>query len=265
MKRTRQSHAHINECRAFTLIELLVVIAFVGVLIGMMLPALKGARDRARNMACMNNARQIVVATTAFAGNNKGKLPENRTLTGKPDEHVTWRYRFVQEGYIPSGKSWQCPARLEPAPSEMTFHDDGTTCIGDEPSNYAMNGHVLWKLNKEPTTVSRPEAAIFRPSHTILLAESRAIFPDIRVINYIVSQKDALGGSFGFWHSGKGTYGFNDGHVESVRFMDTGNPDCRWHNGRDLNDDPIEGVLPENIPQHGHDDWKYLVHPVYLK
>lgn len=256
---------HHSRRGAFTLLELLVVIAIIGVLIGITLPALKNARIQARNTLCLNNARQIITATTAFAGSNKGQLPENRTLTGKPDEHITWRYRFVKEGYIPSGSSWQCPARLEPAPSEMSFRDDGTMCVGDEPSNYALNGHVLWKLNKEAVTVSRPEASIFRPSHTILLAESRAIFPDIRVINYIIAQKDDLGGSFGFWHRGKGTYGFNDGHVESIRFMDSGNPDCRWHNGRDLNEDPVEGVLPETTTQHGHDDWKYLVHPVYLK
>ncbi|MBN8598680.1 MAG: prepilin-type N-terminal cleavage/methylation domain-containing protein [Planctomycetes bacterium] len=251
--------------RAFTLIELLIVIVIIGVLIGISLPALKSARDRARNTLCMNNSRQIVGATAAFSVSNKGQLPENRTLTGNGIEHVTWRYRFVKEGYIPAGKPWQCPARIEPALSEQGFQDENTNCIGDEASNYALNGHVLWKLNKEAATVSRPEAAIFRPSHTILLAESRAVFPDIRVINYIIAQQDDRGGSFGFWHSGKGTYGFNDGHVESIRFMDTGNPDCRWHNGRDLNDDPVEGVLPENTSQHGHDDWKYLVHPVYLK
>ena len=252
--------------RGFTLVELLVVIAVIAVLIGLAAPALKGAMDRARTVVCQNNSRQIVAAITAFSTMHRGQLPENRTLVaGKKDEHVTWRYNFVKEGYVPPGKSWTCRNAIQPAQSEIGWFDNGTTCVGDEASHYSLNGHLLWKLKKEKDEEARPESQILRPSHTILLAENRAIFPDIRVINYIVAMYDDRGGRFAFWHDKKGTYGFNDGHVELVRFMDTGNPDCRWYNGRDLNDDPYEGVLPENIPPHGHEDWKYLVSPVYLK
>ena len=252
--------------RGFTLIELLVVIAIIAVLIGLALPALKGARDRARSVVCMNNNRQIVAAIVAFGASHKGQLPENRTLVpGKTDQHVTWRYTFAKDGSIPSGKSWRCASAPDGPLTELGFNDNGTVSVGDEPSHYSLNGHVLWKLKKDRTQEARPEAQIYRPSHTILLAENRGMFPDIRVINYIVAQQDNLGGSFAWWHDRKGTYGFLDGHVEQIGFMNTGNPDCRWHNGRDLNDDPIEGVLPENVPQHGHEDWQYLVHPVYLK
>ncbi|MFO0859408.1 MAG: type II secretion system protein [Phycisphaerales bacterium] len=256
----------VKELCAFTLVELLVVIAVIGVLLSLTFPALKGAIKRARSLTCENNARQIATAIAAFSTSHKDQLPENRTLVqGKTDQHVTWRYKFVQEGYIPSGKSWICRSAPESALSEVGWFDSGTTSVGDEASHYALNGHVLWKLKKDNTEEARPESQIFRPSHTLLLAENRGMFPDIRVINYIVAQQDNTGGTFAWWHGGKGTYSFLDGHVEQIRFLDTGNPDCRWHNGRDLNDDPVEGVLPENLPSHGHDDWKYLVHPIYLK
>jgi len=114
--------------RGFTLVELLVVMAILGVLIGLLLPAVQASRESARRTNCASNFRQIGLAMTQYCDQWGGNFP--RTTHDTDDLKKCWIYTLAP--YVENVD------RIRICPSDLK----GDERLDARMTSYVMNSYV---------------------------------------------------------------------------------------------------------------------------
>jgi prepilin-type processing-associated H-X9-DG protein/prepilin-type N-terminal cleavage/methylation domain-containing protein len=118
---------------AFTLVELLVVISIIGLLMGLLLPAMNKVRVQAHRIVCMSSMRQIGLAMQGYVSDNRDRLPPSSCHISDPNQY--WLHvlsRYTREKLL-----FRCPA------DKTKVFIDWNMPVGDQPENARWSSFAL--------------------------------------------------------------------------------------------------------------------------
>ena len=227
---------------AFTLIELLVVIAIIAILAAMLLPALARAKEKGRQIACLNNLRQLSLSDQMYVGDSQGTYPPRydgvKVTSRWPDK--------LFEAYGKNVKLLLCPSEVTNAP--LTIPGSDTNSADMAARSYFINGwNDVFNNALEPSDANgwdqMKETMIIHASEMILFGEKTSGHGDYYMdlqegeagndFDGILDQSshDATGGDrLAGSGSGGSNYAIADGSARFIKFPKALQPLNMWAN-----------------------------------
>ena len=195
----------------FSLVELLVVIAILSILMALLLPSLKKAKDAAHARACGNNLKQIGLATLFYLEDNKDYYPRKDSAY-----YQTWG--GLVEPYLQNkakarnDTTFWCPSNT----NNSTKTSDGYFCYGE-------NAFLGNSPSSTPAYQSLRSAVIKNPSQTPLFMDT--VDPDN---NFPYINASSVIKFIAFPHNNSVEMHFADYHNEPIKIFNANYNEQDW-------------------------------------
>jgi prepilin-type processing-associated H-X9-DG protein/prepilin-type N-terminal cleavage/methylation domain-containing protein len=219
--------------KAFTLIELLVVISVIAMLLTVLMPALVKARQQGKEVMCLNNLRQMLVAAHNYAGANNDYYPIAYLNDPDPMDslavYASWDFTYVKdwdtlEEYSKPGLLWQGDMieKIQQCPSYKGPDDPIDPYTG-----YNYNTSFIGHGSSEAVPIPAKTTQVSNSAGCVLFGDG--YFYDNRTNKFMRSPLKSDGDTFpfratgtqGYRHSQKSNVAWCDGHVSSQKDLFT--------------------------------------------
>lgn len=234
--------------KAFTLIELLVVIAIIAILAAILFPVFAQAREKARQISCLSNIKQLSLAMTQYIQDYDETYPtaviggSTNVISPQPAAY-TWAWAI--QPYVKNQQIYACPsATVDPTRANnftatqdiarsyypiLHFHPIASGPVasgiefGTDRRDVVASPTAMMNDYGTPTTISD----VTRTSETVWLTEAGAYLSKTNQVSLkagvsVTERQRYLSGGdqqtrLGRWHSGGMNWSFADGHAKWYR------------------------------------------------